>query len=677
MEQALTRQLGKKPKAIELNMARARSRLRVRRAAPDEARSVPGRAAWTRRPGMILVEGNAAAALGCMFAGVTVVAWYPITPSSSLPETLIGYMQEVPHGSGDGQGDVRHRPGRGRDCGDRHGGRRRLGGRAGDDVDVGPRHLADGRVRRARRTTPKFPAWCSTSSAWGRRPGCRRARRRAICSRRPCCRTATRGTIMLIPASVEECYTMAMDAFDLAERFQTLVFVMSDLDLGMNNWMSQPFTYPEQAARSRQGARRGRRCARLGEWGRYKDVDGDGIPWRSVPGDGDAGVLHARLGPQRDGAVQRAAGRLRARTWIGWRASSTRRGRCVPKPGRRRRSRTPRSASSPSARSHWADRGEPRSARARKRASRRAYLRLRAYPFTAELDDVHRALRARLRRRAEPRRADAGAAAPRADAAEHPRRSAACCTTAGCRSTRASVTDDILAQEGSKAAGRPHRERYRRRRGTRRVSMHDTDTSSSEKANRIGLELQPIAAARRRCAPAAGTTRSRSASSKRSSRWASIRRQVIKLSGIGCSSKSPAYFLGASHGFNTVHGRMPSVGDRRDAREPQAARHRRQRRRRHRRDRHRPVRAPDAPQPADHLHHRGQRLLRPDEGAVLADGRSRLEGEERRRQRPAADRHVRAGDRARRVVRRAVVLGRQEAAARDAQGGDRAPRHVR
>jgi pyruvate/2-oxoacid:ferredoxin oxidoreductase beta subunit len=71
-------------------------------------------------------------------------------------------------------------------------------------------------------------------------------------------------------------------------------------------------------------------------------------------------------------------------------------------------------------------------------------------------------------------------------------------------------------------------------------------------------------------------------------------RQVIKLSGIGCSSKSPAYFLGGSHGFNAVHGRMPSVGTGRDAREQEAHRHRRQRRRRHGRDRHRPVRAPDA-----------------------------------------------------------------------------------
>jgi 2-oxoglutarate ferredoxin oxidoreductase subunit alpha len=92
--------------------------------------------------------------------------------------------------------------------------------------------------------------------------------------------------IMLLPASAEECYTTAMDAFDLAERFQTLVFVLSDLDLGMNNWMSKTFAYPEKpldrgklldsASLERMG----------GEFGRYKDVDGDGIPYRTIPGDG-------------------------------------------------------------------------------------------------------------------------------------------------------------------------------------------------------------------------------------------------------------------------------------------------------------------------------------------------------------------------------------------------------
>jgi 2-oxoglutarate/2-oxoacid ferredoxin oxidoreductase subunit alpha len=91
--------------------------------------------------------------------------------------------------------------------------------------------------------------------------------------------------LMLIPSSVSECYEMAMEAFDLAERFQTPVFVMMDLDLGMNNWMSDGFTYPEKPID------RGKMLTpavlkKLGEWGRYKDVDGDGIPYRTIPGDG-------------------------------------------------------------------------------------------------------------------------------------------------------------------------------------------------------------------------------------------------------------------------------------------------------------------------------------------------------------------------------------------------------
>jgi 2-oxoglutarate ferredoxin oxidoreductase subunit alpha len=91
--------------------------------------------------------------------------------------------------------------------------------------------------------------------------------------------------VMLFPCSVEECYTMAQEAFDLAEQLQTPVFVMTDLDLGMNNWMSDGFKYPDKQID------RGKRLTpevlkKIGEWGRYKDVDGDGIPYRTVPGDG-------------------------------------------------------------------------------------------------------------------------------------------------------------------------------------------------------------------------------------------------------------------------------------------------------------------------------------------------------------------------------------------------------
>ena len=77
---------------------------------------------------------------------------------------------------------------------------------------------------------------------------------------------------------------MAMESFDLAERLQTIVYVMSDLDLGMNTWMSQPFTYPDKPL-DRGKVLDEAKVKELGAtWGRYKDVDGDGIPWRSLPG---------------------------------------------------------------------------------------------------------------------------------------------------------------------------------------------------------------------------------------------------------------------------------------------------------------------------------------------------------------------------------------------------------
>jgi 2-oxoglutarate ferredoxin oxidoreductase subunit alpha len=91
--------------------------------------------------------------------------------------------------------------------------------------------------------------------------------------------------VMIIPSSVEECYEMAQQAFDLTELLQTPVFVMLDLDLGMNNWMSDGFKYPEKPI-NRGKLLTKEALARIGEWGRYKDVDGDGIPYRTVPGDG-------------------------------------------------------------------------------------------------------------------------------------------------------------------------------------------------------------------------------------------------------------------------------------------------------------------------------------------------------------------------------------------------------
>ncbi len=205
--------------------------------------------------------------------------------------------------------------------------------------------------------------------------------------------------------------------------------------------------------------------------------------------------------------------------------------------------------------------------------------------------------------------------------------------------------------------------------------MDAVTTQPPKKTNRIGLELATYRGSKTTLCAGCGHNAISERIIDAFYELGTDPKRVIKLSGIGCSSKTPAYFLGGSHGFNAVHGRMPSVATGALLANTDAAGHRRQRRRRHRRHRHRPVRPPDAPQPAARLHHRGQRLLRPDQGPVLADRRHRLEAEERRRQRPAADRHLRAGHRARRDLRRPLVLGRQEAAAGDPQGRPQPPRH--
>ena len=89
--------------------------------------------------------------------------------------------------------------------------------------------------------------------------------------------------MILLPGSVKECYQFGMAAFDLTERLQTPVFVLSDLDLGMNNWMSEPFGYPEKPL-NRGKVLSAEDLTRLDGFARYKDVDGDAIPYRTLPG---------------------------------------------------------------------------------------------------------------------------------------------------------------------------------------------------------------------------------------------------------------------------------------------------------------------------------------------------------------------------------------------------------
>jgi len=282
MAHALKRQLGKKQKAIDLNMGALEAGFAY------AEQHLPKRDPYWTEPmdktaGMILVEGNAAAALGCMMAGVTVVAWYPITPSSSLPETLISYLKKYRKDPDTGKATYAVVQAEdeiasiGMVIGAGWAGARAMTSTSGPGISLmgefaGLAYYAEvpGVVFDIQRVGPS--TGLPTRTAQG-----------DLLSTAVLSHGDTK-QLMLIPSSVEECYTMAMDAFDLAERFQMLVFVMSDLDLGMNTWMAPTFAYPDQAID------RGKRLTpellqQLGDWGRYKDVDGDGIAYRSVPGE--------------------------------------------------------------------------------------------------------------------------------------------------------------------------------------------------------------------------------------------------------------------------------------------------------------------------------------------------------------------------------------------------------
>src|SRR5580704_489615 len=276
VEKAIRKQFAKKVKAANLNLGAAQAGFDYAKA--NLKKQDPFHIArMDKTAGKIIIDGNSAAALGCMFAGVTVVTWYPITPSSSLVETLIDYMKEHRIGP-DGKATFAivqaedELAAIGMVIGAGWAGARSMTATAGPGISLmaefaGLAYYAEvpGVIWDIQRVGPSTGLPTRTSQG-------------DILSTAFLSHGDTKN-IMLFPCSAEECFSMATDAFNLAEKFQTLVFVMSDLDLGMNNWMSDPFKYPETPIE------RGKEdLDRLGSFARYKDVDGDGIGYRTLPG---------------------------------------------------------------------------------------------------------------------------------------------------------------------------------------------------------------------------------------------------------------------------------------------------------------------------------------------------------------------------------------------------------
>ncbi len=283
MERALAKQLARKTRALALNQAALEAGFEFARTSLEK-RDLFVAERMDATAGRILVDGNAAAAIGAMMAGVTVVTWYPITPSSSVCESLTTYMRKYRMDRETGKATFAivqaedELSALGMALGAGWMGARSMTATSGPGISLMAEFTGLGYYA-------EVPAVIVDVQRAGPSTGLpTRTAQGDILSTAFLSHGDTRHP-MYLPASPGEMYEMAIAAFDLAERLQTPVFVMSDLDLGMNTWMSDPFPYPERPPD------RGKRLTpeklrELGDFGRYRDVDGDGIAYRTVGGDG-------------------------------------------------------------------------------------------------------------------------------------------------------------------------------------------------------------------------------------------------------------------------------------------------------------------------------------------------------------------------------------------------------
>ena len=280
VERAIAKQFSKKAKAMELNLAAARAgfdhaRSHLKKSDPFLVRRMDA------NRGKIIIDGNSAAALGAMFGGVTVITWYPITPSSSLVESLIAYMKQYRIGP-DGKATFAivqaedELAAVGMVIGAGWAGARAMTATAGPGISLMSEFAGLGYFA-------EVPAVIWDVQRVGPSTGLpTRTSQGDVLSTAFLSHGDTRH-ILLFPGSVEECFSMGVEAFQVAERFQTPVFVLSDLDLGMNNWMADPFVYPEEPIQRGKVLSR-EDLERLGGFERYRDVDGDGVGYRTLPG---------------------------------------------------------------------------------------------------------------------------------------------------------------------------------------------------------------------------------------------------------------------------------------------------------------------------------------------------------------------------------------------------------
>jgi 2-oxoglutarate/2-oxoacid ferredoxin oxidoreductase subunit alpha len=280
VEKGLQKQFAKKVKVFELNFGAVKAGFDyARQNLPKQDPYFIERSNQTA--GKIIVDGNAATGMGAVFAGVTVVAWYPITPSTSVVEAttdLLKKFRVTPEGKAtyavvqaeDELAAI------GMVLGAGWAGARSMTATSGPGISLmaefaGLGYYAEipGVIVDVQRTGPSTGMPTRTSQA-------------DLFSVAFLSHGDTKH-VVLLPGNVRECFELGYAAFDLAERLQTPVFVLSDLDLGMNNWMSEVFEYPAKPL-DRGKVLTAEDLDRLGGFARYRDVDGDAIGWRTLPG---------------------------------------------------------------------------------------------------------------------------------------------------------------------------------------------------------------------------------------------------------------------------------------------------------------------------------------------------------------------------------------------------------
>jgi 2-oxoglutarate ferredoxin oxidoreductase subunit alpha len=231
----------------------------------------------------IFIDGNNAAALGCVYGGATVAAWYPITPSTSLAEAFARHCRRFR--TEPETGKARHAIIQAQDeiaaigtvIGAAWNGARAFTATSGPGISlmqefIGLAYFAE------------IPAVIFDVQRGGPSTG---MPTRTQQSDLLACAYASHGDtkhVLLFPEDPKECFAFAATAFDLADRLQTPVFVMEDLDIGMNDWLCEPLRWNDQRRYDRGKVMMFDDLEAGNGFGRYLDVDGDGIPYRTLPG---------------------------------------------------------------------------------------------------------------------------------------------------------------------------------------------------------------------------------------------------------------------------------------------------------------------------------------------------------------------------------------------------------